>query len=460
MWLTSEWLTTEVGRPANTREWSVPHVAFVPFTGFRVGEPEMLELGMTLPGLVPRAEAIGGLPALGLLTLAGMTPPPWTCSYHDAPRVTDELVDMVRARNPALVAVSALSASIHDAYDFTRRLREYGIPTIIGGLHTTAMPDEAEAHCDAVAVGDGEPIWPAILADARAGALRRRYQSRTPFNMQEAPLPRFDLLGDRVRPRMTIQTQRGCPFACEFCGASRLLGPFREKPVERIAGELARITEICPRPMIELADDNTFAGRREPQGLFDVLAESEARYFTEVDWRIGERPEILAGLAASGCVQVLIGIESILFQPAGMGAKRADLQRVMNAVGAIQESGVAVIGCFIVGCDGETESSIDQLGAFLDQCPLADVQLTVQTPFPGTALHHRLKQSGRLLPERGWDRYTLFDLTYQPDNMTVRQLETSFRDLVRQTFADEPARRRAEIRRATWRRHPVLKPCS
>lgn len=55
----------------------MPHVTFVPLVGFRVREAELLELGMSLPGLAGRANAIGQLPALGLLTLAGMLPEGW-----------------------------------------------------------------------------------------------------------------------------------------------------------------------------------------------------------------------------------------------------------------------------------------------------------------------------------------------------------------------------------------------
>lgn len=438
----------------------MPHVAFVPVTGFRVRELEMRELGMSLPGLTARAEAISGLPALGVLTLAGMTPEPWTCSYHDAPAITECLVESVLATNPTVVAISALTASAHEAYRLAGRIRDNGVAAVIGGLHATAMPDEAAQHFDAVAVGDGEPVWHSMLADVRAGRLKCRYQSNAPFNLRDAPVPRFDLLGPLQRPRWTIQTERGCPFACEFCGASRLLGSFREKPVERIAQELDAIVARQRRPMIELADDNTFAGRRDPKPLLEVLGRSGARYFTEVDWRIGERPEVLADLAASGCVQVLVGIESIFFHPTGMGAKKTSVERIMNAVRAIQETGVVVIGCFIVGCDGETRQSIDRLGEFLADCPLADLQLTVQTPFPGTALYRRLRHAGRLLDDRGWESYTLFDVTYQPDCMTVQDLEAGFRDLVQECFADEPARRRAVIRRETWRRHPVLQPCA
>ena len=91
---------------------------------------------------------------------------------------------------------------------------------------------------------------------------------------------------------------------------------------------------------------------------------------------------------------------------------------MIDAALAIQAAGVAVVGCFIVGGDGETEASLDRLGAFLETAPMADIQLTLQTPFPGTGLHRRLKGQGRLLADRGWSHYTLFDVTYRPDAMT------------------------------------------
>src|SRR5438067_10614055 len=265
------------------------------------------------------------------------------------------------------------------------------------------------------------------MADAEAGELRPGYRASSPFDLARSPVPRFDLAGPGPRPRWTVQTQRGCPLACEFCGASRLLGPHRLKPAANLRRELAAITATVPRPVLELADDNSFAGRPDAPELLEILAAAGARYFTEVDWRAGEDPGVLAGLAASGCVQGLVGIESLVFRHPGMGPKAVDLPRVINAIDAIQASGVAVVGCFIVGCDGETRGSLDRLAEFLQASALADVQLTLQTPFPGTALRRRLEREGRLLPDRGWSHCTLFDLTYRPDAMRVAELESSFR---------------------------------
>src|SRR5688572_23673251 len=93
-----------------------PHVAFVSLVGFRVRDAAMRELGMSLPGLTKRGRALAELPALGLLTLAGAVPEPWTCSYRSVVRADDALVEAIAAERPAIVAVSALTASINEAY--------------------------------------------------------------------------------------------------------------------------------------------------------------------------------------------------------------------------------------------------------------------------------------------------------------------------------------------------------
>ena len=434
----------------------MPHVCFTPLTGYRSGTESVRELGLTLPGLQARGESISNLPSLACLTLAGMLPDHWSCEYLPARTISDDVVQQIVAGRPDLVAVSALTASVNEAYQLAQCLRNEGVHTLLGGLHATACPEEAARHFDAVAVGEGERIWPQLIADCEAGTLKGVYRSDARGRPPAWPMPRFDLLDTRAPVRYTLQTQRGCPLACEFCGASRLLGRFREKPLERIRAELRSLASISPRLHLELADDNTFAGQRDAVGLCKLLGEFDVRYFTECDWRIGERPDLLAALAASGCVQVLVGIESLVFRYPGMGRKQDELKRIMDAVNAVQAHGIVVNGCFILGADGETRESIDDLVSFVAECPLADVQLTLQTPFPGTELYRRLADEGRILADRGWNHYTLFDVTYQPDLLSVSELEGGFRSALCEIYSKTAHARRSQFRREVWARNPVM----
>ena len=432
----------------------MPHVALITLAGFRVREQELLALGMRLPGFEERGRALAELPALGLLTLAGMLPAEWTCSYRSVPEVTTEVIEEVIAEAPDLVAISALTASIEEAYRLSEALRQRGVKTVLGGLHVTACPEEAGRFADAVVIGSGEPVWLSLLQDVQTGRMQSVYRAGRNLFGIDWPLPRFDLLGEV--PRYTVQTQRGCPFACDFCAASRLLETFREKPSRVLRRELAAISALTPAPLIELADDNTFAGSRDPEEFLAVLREAGVRWFSESDWRVGERPEVLSQLAAAGCVQLLMGVESMVFRYPGMGAKQAELERILQAVETIQAAGVSVNGCFIVGAEGETRESLERLTEFLLEAPFAEIQVTLQTPFPGTALQRRLQRAGRLLPGRGWSHYTLFDVTYQPDLLSVSELELGFREVLEHVFGAAATRRRKRIRSGVWRNNVGL----
>jgi radical SAM superfamily enzyme YgiQ (UPF0313 family) len=453
----------------------MPHATLVSLVGVRCRDAETAALMASLPGLRARGAALAGLPPLGTVTVAAATPPGWTASHREidldtlSPGGADALaaaVEAVRSDRPAVVGVSAMAAGAADAVALSAALgrADPRMRTVAGGLWAAACPDEAAAAFDAVVVGDGEAAWPAVLSDAAAGSLRRVYRP-APFDLsaEGLPPPRFDLLGRRRR--YALQTARGCPLACDFCGAARLLGPFREKPAEAVRSELTALDALDapdgkpdgpgrarPRAPLELADDNTFAGGRDPAPLLDALAGSGRRWFAEADWRVGERPGLPEALAAAGCEQLLIGFESPVHRHAGMGAKASGFDRMMAAAEALQSAGVAVLGAFVAGSDGETPASLDALAAFLLSCPLADVQVTLATPMPGTALRRRLASEGRLLPGRGPESCTLVDAVHRPDRMTVAELEAGFRRVLSAVFAEGPTRRREAIRRGILRR--------
>ena len=362
-------------------------IAFVAMSGIRACDAELLELGLTLPGFVERSRQIASLPSLGLLTLAGLTPAHHDVRYHEV-RDLDDPADTQRLYDDVdLVAIST----------FTAQAREW--------------------------------------------------------DLAEAPMPRYDLLDMDRYNRITVQTTRGCPWRCEFCASSILLTErYKHKPVERVLDEIDRICELWPRPFIEFADDNSFVDRTYWYRLLPELAKRNTRWFTETDVRVGEDDRLLGLMRAAGCKQVLLGLEA----PTAQGTrglelktdfKRRSAPRVPALVANIQRHGIRVNGCFILGLDGQTPDVFDAVETCARDLNLFDVQVTLQTPFPGTPLYDRLAAQGRLLEPDAWQRCTLFDLTYVPDPMSAEQLVSGFRGLVRRLYSrDATARRRAAFR--------------
>ncbi len=431
-------------------------IAMIAMSGIRCCDAELLRLGLTLPGFLERSQTIASLPSLGLLTLAGMTPAEHEVEYHEVDQI-DELA-LARGRYD-LICLSSFTAQVPEAYALADRLRAANAgPIVMGRLHATALPGEVLQHCDAVAIGEGEVVWPRILEDAGRGEVSGIYKAEREFDLADAPMPRFDLLDIDRYNRLTVQTTRGCPLKCAFCASSILLtSKYKHKPVDKVLAEIDAIREIWPRPFIEFADDNSFANPRYWKQLLPELAKRRVKWFTESDIRIAGDPELLSMMRDAGCAEVLVGLES----PVAEGLqgleilgdwKHRRLEHYEAAVKTIQSHGIRVNGCFILGLDGHGPDIFDRTYDFAKQLELYDVQVTLQTPFPGTPLYKRLKSQSRLLPGFGWDQCTLFDVCYEPDGMTADELRQGFRDLVVRMYDDETTAWRRETFKRKYRR--------
>lgn len=420
-------------------------IALVAMSGVRAFSEELTRLGMTLPGFVERSRTIASLPSLSLLTLAGMTPERFELEYFEIADIRDS------PELPAcdLAAISSYTAQVKDAYTVAQRYREVGVKTVMGGLHVTALPHEALRHCDVVVVGEGELSWPALLDDVEHGRLRRVYRSEGQhFDLGQAAVPRFDLLRPEKYNRLTVQTQRGCPWKCDFCASSITLTPrYQVKPVANVMEEIRAIKQIWSRPFIEFADDNSFVDKKHSRQLMRALADEDVRWFTETDVSVAGDGKLLALMREAGCVQVLIGFESPT--PGGVEGielhrnwKRKQVDSYRAAIDRIQSHGIAVIGCFVLGLDGDTPAVFDEIWRFVEQSGLFQVQITVLTAFPGTPLYARLEQEGRLLHPTAWERCTLFDVNFLPKQMSVSQLERGLIELGTRLYSEESTRRR------------------
>ena len=415
------------------------HIALIAMSGVRAASEELNAAGLTMPGFLERSKAIASLPSLSLLTLAALTPDRFDVSYHEI----EDIRTMSEPPPCDVAAIASYSAQIKDAYALSDRYRALGARTVLGGLHATARPDEALGHADAIVTGEGELGWPDLLDDLARGRLQRAYGPRgREFDLADAPMPRFDLLEPDRYDRLTVQTQRGCPWRCEFCAASiRLTGRYKVKPVHKVIAEIHEIKRRFPSPFVEFADDNSFVHRRHAKELLRALAAERIHWFTESDIGIADDPKLLELMHEAGCAEVLIGLES----PTRAGVtgieRRRDWKRTrfddyIDAIGRIQGHGIAVNGCFVLGLDGDGPAVFDAVEDFVRRSGQFDVQITVMTPFPGTPLYDRLLADGRLLDPTAWERCSLFDVNFRPSHLTPEELQAGALDLARRVYTE------------------------
>jgi radical SAM superfamily enzyme YgiQ (UPF0313 family) len=437
-------------------------IGFIAMSGIRAQNQELLQLGLTLPGFVERSKVIASLPSLSLLTLAGLTPPEFEVEYR-------EILDLKQAgplpEDYNLVAITSLSAQILEAYSVADFYRSKNIPVVMGGLHVSSEPQEAKEHCTSVVIGEGEPLWPRVLADFERDSLRPYYIQSPPglFDLRDTPMPRFDLLDPDKYNRITVQTSRGCPHKCDFCASSILLTPrYKLKPVEKVIAEIRAIKSIWSRPFIEFADDNSFVHYGHYKRLLRELAKEHLRWFTEADINVVKDDELLALMRDSGCQQILIGLESP--RRAGLDGietnsnwKLRQQDRYNEAIAKIQSYGITVNGCFILGLDGDTSEIFDDVLHFVRDSGLYEVQITFLTAFPGTPLYRRLKAEGRIIRDRAWELCTLFDLNIQPKNMKLEELQSGFLRLGKILYSQEETDTRRRNFRTRLKRSPQFR---
>lgn len=427
----------------------------IAMSGVRVYNKRLMELGLTLPGFVDRSKVIASLPSLGLLTIAAHSPANWKITYKELDEVSDTAISDILKETPDLIAFSSLTARINETYDLADKFRQANITVAIGGLHVSALPEEAMPHADCVIQGEGEIIWNKLLKDFEEHKLKPIYSSFSAKNLSyhfdSDKIPKYELLNIDNYNRLTLQTTRGCPLHCIFCAASRTISSYKKKPIQQVERELDKIFEVWRRPFIELADDNTFIDKNWSKDLLNLFARYKMKWFTETDISIAQDDKVLELLAKSNCAQVLIGLEtSRAITLKGIDRANWKLKQFDNylkSIEKIQSYGISVNGCFILGFDTDTKESFKYTEQFIKDSNLSEVQLTLLTPFPGTDLYRQLRLEKRLLEDKYWDKCTLFDVTFVPRNFSVVELEDSFQELMTNVYAKkEVALRKANFR--------------
>lgn len=369
-------------------------------------------------------------PSLSLAALAAMTPPHWEIGLADE---NIEPIDFTADAD--LVAITSMTPQAPRAYQIAARFRERGIPVVIGGFHASNLPDEALEYADAVVVGEGEIVWPQLLADLERGSLQPRYRAAELLGMQEVPPARRELYaGKKYLFTNTIQTTRGCPFDCEFCSVTAFYGrKYRKRPVEQVLQELAILRK--KNSFVFFVDDNLVGDRRYALELFSGMQGMGLKWLSHAPIDLARDPELLRAAGEAGCIGLFVGFESLNEEAlVAMGKVTNRAGSYLEDARTFRENGIGILGSFVLGNDGDTPEVFDEILRFCEEARLEAAIFPILTPYPGTAVRARLEAEGRII-SNSWEDYDMGHVTFRPVGMTADELQEGHNRLNRSFYS-------------------------
>ena len=363
-------------------------------------------------------------PPLGLATLAAYLRP------DDEAKIVDEHVqhgEHVRSDEFLdLVAIQVYITNAKRAYALADRYRARGVFVALGGLHVTALPDEAAAHADAIFLGPGEQTFPQFLDDFRSGRPRRRYVSTSGRTLERVPPIRRDLIRRRsyLVPNSIVVT-RGCPQHCDFCYKDAFFAGGRSFYTQQVDDALAEISRLPGRHLYFL-DDHLFGNPRFATALFDGMR-GMGRLFqgaATVDSIL--RGDVVERAAQAGLRSLFVGFETLAPNNLVHSNKRQNLGRDYAAVTKrLHDLGIMINGSFVFGMDEDDESVFQRTVDWAIEQGITTATFHIQTPYPGTRLFARTDAAGRILT-RDWDFYDTRHVVYRPARLMPERLKEGY----------------------------------
>ena len=363
------------------------------------------------------------IPPLNLAILARYTP-----DKYEVEIVDEAVQDLDFDAQADLVGITCMTPLAPRAYELAAHFRKRGLPVVIGGIHASYMPEEALRYADTVVVGEAENIWPRLLEDFTQGRMQKIYKADEQPDIENLLPPRRDLLRGKYFVD-TVQTGRGCPFNCNFCSVTAFNGArYRLRNIDSVIEEIKSIKA----KRLFIVDDNIVGSGekyiKRAKELFTRLKECDKEWGSQSCLNIVEHDDLLKTARESGCRLLLIGFESMdadsltaMHKPVNM---RPSTKNFSDAIKKLHDNGIAIVGCFIFGADTQDKDVFRRTIDFALANDIDAIQLSLETPFPGTAFYRQLVEENRLLLTNypnDWRHYNIFEPVFQMKSFTPRE---------------------------------------
>lgn len=346
-------------------------------------------------------------PPLGLVTIASMLPTNWSRRLVDLniEKLDDRDLDWAD-----MVFVSAMVVQRQSTHEVISRAKQKDKIVVAGGPIFLGEWEQFPS-VDHFILNEGEITFTEFLQDLEKGTPRRVYSTDQFADLATTPVPSWDLVKFSHYDSLSIQYSRGCPFNCDFCNVTAMLGHRpRTKSASQIIAELDRMWELGWRRNIFFVDDNFIGNRRQlKEEILPALIEwrkgkNGCNFITEASINLADDPELMRMMTMAGFYSVFVGIEtpdedSLKECNKGQNTRR----NLVDSVKTLQRNGLQVMGGFIVGFDNDTASIFQRQIDFIQKSGIVTAMVgMLQAPY-GTKLYERMQAEGRLTEEMTGD---------------------------------------------------------
>jgi radical SAM superfamily enzyme YgiQ (UPF0313 family) len=374
-------------------------------------------------------------PARVIPYLAALTPSEYSI------KLVDELVEPLDFESDAdLIVLTGMIKHMPRAIDIAKIFRKKGKITIIGGVAAYALFERITDHFDSVVIGEIDHRWPELLEDWKNNNLKPSYEFKDAPDITTTPFARYDLLNwkkylkppnDRKHPITLIETSRGCPYNCSYCLVSRFFGrKMRYRDIGNVIDEIKH----HGAKMISFADDNFLINPDRSREMLKAIKPLGIKWFAQVDANIIKQPELLQLMKDSGCLTVLVGIESIVPENLKEMNKSSLSRKGLREITEVfKKHEIPLMASMIFGMDHDTVESIDQTFDMLDEAQVEVLIPWILTPAPKTPIHDIYTSENRLLHEN----FNLYDHSHPvvtPKNISVEDLWQAYQKGLRRFY--------------------------
>jgi 3-oxoacyl-[acyl-carrier-protein] synthase II len=394
-------------------------------------------------------------PSLGIPILAAWTPPEVEIEFID-----DNAGDPLDyAAKTDLVAINCFTPQATRAFEIADGFRRHGTQVVMGGLFPSSMVQECLKHADAVNVGEGEPTWERILADAAAHQLKPKYIGGCRFDLSKLRIPRRDLFYAKSNydwDEDLIQLTRGCCYNCAMCAIPGHMGSqIRFRPIDQVVAEV----KTLKFENVYLADDTLFFPQRRmvtyAQELFAALAPLGKKYFVASTMALNTEDEFLdlATLAGVSNFYCTMNVDPLSIR-ALQGSPR-ERTMLRDFVHRLEDRQIRFFGSFAIGRDWDDGSIAERI---LELCAEADIRTAeffLFTPYPGSVHWDRLERQGRIF-DRTWSHYNGANVVARHPTLSTDELYQQFITVWSEFFRRQKGRHSGRLEPLTYEAGKVV----